>query len=186
MPWRRQTSATQTPGFSVSCTAHFCSPLKRPAVRPPVRFLRYQAILTPRNWRRPLIEPGHSDEAGFTSPFRRRICRGDRVRCAAHAVKRRGILSVPHAAEVHRFDMHAPGSPKRNRTTVRAHAVAIPHPSGNAVVGRAVTGMKIKGMPTFRTRALSGLTNSQQDRAIDRRKRLSTGVTFARPVDGRL
>ena len=76
--------------------------------------------------------------------------------------------------------------PKRNRTTVRAHAVAIPHPSGNAVVGRAVTGMKIKGMPTFRTRALSGLTNSQQDRAIDRRKRLSTGVTFARPVDGRL
>jgi hypothetical protein len=60
---------------------------------------------------------------------------------------------VPHAAEVHRVDMHAPGSPKRNRTTVRAHAVAIPHPSGNAVVGRAVTGMKIKGMPTFRTRA---------------------------------
>jgi len=95
----------------------------------------------------------HSDEAGFTSPFRRRICRGDRVRCAAHAAKRRGILSVPHAAEVHRFDMHAPGSPKRNRTTVRAHAVAIPHPSGNAVAGRAVTGMKIKGMPTFRTRA---------------------------------
>jgi hypothetical protein len=87
MPWRRQTSATQTPGFSVSCTAHFCSPLKRPAVRPPVRFLRYQAILTPRNWRRPLIEPGHSDEAGFTGPFRRRICRGDRVRCATHAAK---------------------------------------------------------------------------------------------------
>jgi hypothetical protein len=23
MPWRRQTSATQTPGFSVSCTVHF-------------------------------------------------------------------------------------------------------------------------------------------------------------------
>jgi uridine phosphorylase len=41
MPWRRQTSATQTPGFSVSCTAHFCSLLKRPAVRPAVRFLRY-------------------------------------------------------------------------------------------------------------------------------------------------
>ena len=34
-------SATQTPGFSVSCTAHFCSLLKRPAVRPAVRFLRY-------------------------------------------------------------------------------------------------------------------------------------------------
>jgi hypothetical protein len=41
MPWRRQTSATQTPGFSVSCTAHFCSLLKRPAVRLAVRFLRY-------------------------------------------------------------------------------------------------------------------------------------------------
>jgi hypothetical protein len=109
--------------------AHFCSLLKRPALR----FLRYQAILTPRNLRRPSIEPGHSDEAGFTSPFRRRICRGDRVRCAAHAAKHRGILSVPHAAEVHRFDTHAPGSPKRNRTTVRAHVVAIPHPSGNAV-----------------------------------------------------
>ena len=126
MPWRRQTSATQTHGFSVSRIAHFCSLLKRPAVR----FLRYQAILTRRNWRPPLIEPGHSDEAGFTSPFRRRICRGDRARCAAHAAKHRSILSARHAAEVHRFDKHAPGSPKRNRTTVRAHAVAIPHPFG--------------------------------------------------------
>jgi hypothetical protein len=182
MPWRRQTSATQTPGFSVSCTAHFCSLLKRPAVR----FLQYQAILTPRNLRRPLIEPGHSDEAGFTSPFRRRICRGDRVRCAAHAAKHRGILSVPHAAEVHRFDMHAPGSPKRNRTTVRAHAVAIPHPSGNAVAGRAVTGMKIKGMPTFRTRARVWFDEPATGPRDRPPKRLSTGVTFARPVDGRL
>jgi hypothetical protein len=30
MPWRRQTCATLTPGFSVSCTiAPFCSSLKR-------------------------------------------------------------------------------------------------------------------------------------------------------------
>jgi len=180
MPWRRQTSATQTPGFSVSCTAHFCSPLKRPAVRPPVRFLRYQAILTPRNWRRPLIEPGHSDEAGFTSPFRRRICRGDRVRCAAHAAKRRGILSVPHAAEVHRFDMHAPGSPKRNRTTVRPHAVAIPHPSGERRRRPRRDGNEDQGNANVRTRALSGLTTRNRTarstaESVSRRVSLSRG-----------
>jgi len=56
----------------------------------------------------------------------------------------------------------------------------------NAVAGRVVTGMKIKRMPTFRPELVSGLTNWQQDRAIDGRKRLSTGATFARPVDGRL
>ena len=39
--------------------------------------------------------------------------------------KRRGILGVPHAAPVHRFDMHAPERPKSNRFAVRAHAVAI-------------------------------------------------------------
>src|ERR1700746_1145109 len=82
--------------------------------------------------------------------------------------------------------MHAPGSPKRNRTTVRAHAVAIPHPSGNAVAGRAVTGMKIKGMPTFRIRARVWFDELATGPRIDGRKRLSTGVTFARPVDGRL
>src|SRR5216684_5288261 len=29
--------------------------------------------------------------------------------------KHRGILGVPHAAPVHRFDMHAPERPKSNR-----------------------------------------------------------------------
>lgn len=57
----------------------------------------------------------------------------------------------------------------------------------NAVIGRAVTGMKIKGMPTFRTRARVWFDELATGRdAIDGRKRLSTGVTFARPVDGRL
>ena len=40
-------------------------------------------------------------------------------------IERCGILGMPHAAEVHRFDMHAPERLKRNRTVVRAHAVAI-------------------------------------------------------------
>src|ERR1700724_979817 len=39
--------------------------------------------------------------------------------------ERRGVLGMPHAAPVHRFDMHAPERPKSNRFAVRAHAVAI-------------------------------------------------------------
>ena len=39
--------------------------------------------------------------------------------------ERRGVLGMPHAAEVHRFDMHAPERPKSNRFAVRAHAVTI-------------------------------------------------------------
>ena len=80
-----------------------------------------------RNWQRCLIAPGHSDEAGNASPFRRRIVRGDRVKCAANAVRdqRCSMLGMPHSAEVHRFDMHALELLKSNRTAVRAHAVAI-------------------------------------------------------------
>jgi hypothetical protein len=45
--------------------------------------------------------------------------------------ERCGVLGVPHAAEVHRFDMHAPERLKSQRTAVRTHAVAIaPRPLG--------------------------------------------------------
>ena len=45
--------------------------------------------------------------------------------------ERCGVLGLPHTAEVHRFDMHAPERLKRQRTAVRTHAVAIgPRPLG--------------------------------------------------------
>jgi hypothetical protein len=45
--------------------------------------------------------------------------------------ERCGILGVPHAAPVHRFDMHAPERLKSHRTAIRTHAVAIaPRPLG--------------------------------------------------------
>ena len=40
-------------------------------------------------------------------------------------IERRGVLGMPHAAEVHRLDMHAPERLKSDRTAVRAHAVTI-------------------------------------------------------------
>ena len=39
--------------------------------------------------------------------------------------ERSGILGKPHAAPVHRFNMHAPERSKSDRTAVRTHAVAI-------------------------------------------------------------
>src|SRR6266566_9879307 len=39
--------------------------------------------------------------------------------------ERCGILGMPHAAPVHRFDMRAPESAKSNRTAIATHAVAI-------------------------------------------------------------
>jgi hypothetical protein len=45
--------------------------------------------------------------------------------------QRCGILGVPHAAPIHRFDMHAPERLKSHRTAVGPHAVAIaPRPLG--------------------------------------------------------
>jgi hypothetical protein len=39
--------------------------------------------------------------------------------------ERCGTLRMPDAAEVHRFDMHAPERPKSNWNVVSMHAVAI-------------------------------------------------------------
>jgi hypothetical protein len=39
--------------------------------------------------------------------------------------ERRDILGMPHAARVHRFDMHAPECPKNDRTAVHVHTVAM-------------------------------------------------------------
>jgi hypothetical protein len=39
--------------------------------------------------------------------------------------ERCGILGVPHAAKVHRFDIYAPERLKSDWTAVRAYAVAI-------------------------------------------------------------
>lgn len=39
--------------------------------------------------------------------------------------ERCGVLSMPHAAPVHRFDMHAPERPKSNRFAIRARAITI-------------------------------------------------------------
>lgn len=39
--------------------------------------------------------------------------------------ERGGIFGKPHAAPVHRFDMHAPERPKSDRTAVRACTVAM-------------------------------------------------------------
>src|SRR5579864_1507737 len=84
MPWRRQTSATAIPGFSVSCTiARFCSSLKRRRFDRPSaaggvkRYLRRTELAALLNCAR------HSDEAGIASPLRRRILPGDRAICAA-------------------------------------------------------------------------------------------------------
>lgn len=51
----------------------------------------------------------HSDEAPIASSFRCRIIPGDRVKCAANAVRdqRCGMLGMSHSAEVQRFGMHA-------------------------------------------------------------------------------
>ena len=63
--------------------------------------------------------------AGFfqtIAPYTQRIGR---------KTERCGTLGVPNAAPVHLLHMHAPERAKRNRTAVRAHAVAIaPRPLG--------------------------------------------------------
>lgn len=97
-PWRRQTCAMATPGFSVSCTiARFCSSLKRRRFRRPIHRVRRQAVFASRNEQRCLIGLGHSDEAGIASPFRRRILPCDCARSATHAATDQVRRHTPHA-----------------------------------------------------------------------------------------
>ena len=129
MPWRRQTAATATPGFSLSCTiARFCSSLKRRrfdlpstscAVRRYLRHVQLAAQLNcaPGTWMKQ-VSPVQF-VAGFFEPI---APDAQRMR---RQTKRCAVLRKPHAAPVHRLYMHAPERLKRNRTGVRAHAVTI-------------------------------------------------------------